>query len=109
MFSIQQGDTEHEKQRKKTAMTETHTPLESSPTIAPPDYGKYQHHLDKFDLTEAQKQELLLTIWNIVTAFAEIGFGMDATTLALKSICGEAFENASNQAPDRLYLNHQKD
>lgn len=90
-------------------MTNPQPPCETSPSIAPPDYGKYQHHLDKFDLTEAQKQELLLTIWNIMTTFVELGFGMDATTFALKSICGEDFESASHPIPDPLYSDNKID
>lgn len=87
-------------------------PLETSPPSimeANPDFGKYQHHLQEFDLTQDQQQELLVTLWQIMTQFVDLGFGRDATTLALKSICGESFDNASPDAGSALYLNKEKD
>lgn len=36
----------------------------------------YMHHLDGSDLTEAQKAELLGTIWQIVVHFVDLGLGL---------------------------------
>jgi 5-methyltetrahydrofolate--homocysteine methyltransferase len=35
-----------------------------------PEFKKYQHHLDGFDLSEPQKAELLQTLWTIMESFA---------------------------------------
>ena len=42
---------------------------------------KYMSHVEDFDLTEEQKIELLQTLWTIMEAFVDIGFGVDAVQL----------------------------
>ncbi len=37
----------------------------------------YLADLEAFDLSEAQKRELLQTLWNIMCAFVDIGWGVD--------------------------------
>lgn len=70
------------------------------------DASKYMHELDGFDMSEAQKEELLGTIWSIMRAFVELGFRAD--------ICGQLFEGADPalDAPqdgvDLDHSNHQK-
>ncbi len=81
-----------------------HAPIPDELPIASPELEKYRHHLDEFDLTEEQKDELLVTLWQIMTQFVDLGFGRDATTLALKSICGEDFEPAPLDDEFDLYL-----
>lgn len=44
----------------------------------PLDVNKYRSHVENFDLTEEQKLELLETLWSIMTAFVDLGFGADA-------------------------------
>lgn len=41
------------------------------------DPAKYRAEVDDFDITEAQKQELLLTLWSIMRSFVELGFSVD--------------------------------
>ena len=41
------------------------------------DPAKYAAEMDLFDITEAQKQELLLTLWSIMRSFVELGFTVD--------------------------------
>ena len=81
-----------------------HVPIPEELPAGSPDLEKYRHHLDEFDLTEEQKQELLITLWQIMTQFVDLGFGQDATTLALKAICGEEFESAPLDDEFELYL-----
>jgi len=81
-----------------------HVPIPDELPADSPDLEKYRHHLDELDLTEEQKQELLITLWQIMTQFVDLGFGRDATTLALKSICGEDFECAPLDDEYDLYL-----
>lgn len=39
---------------------------------------RYGEHLPDDDLSEAQKKEFLLALWNIMRAFAEVGFSLKA-------------------------------
>ena len=55
------------------------------PNLKPPypvslqlDLEKYLPELDQFDITDAQKVELLKTLWNIMRGFVEMGYGIDA-------------------------------
>ena len=41
------------------------------------DPSKYRAEVDQFDITEAQKQELLITLWSIMRSFVELGFNVD--------------------------------
>ena len=84
-----------------------HAPIPDELPIASPELEKYRHHLDEFDLTEEQKDELLVTLWQIMIQFVDLGFGRDATTLALKAICGENFEAAPLDDEYDLYLKEQ--
>jgi len=40
------------------------------------DYDLYLHHLEHSDLSDAQKKELLDTLWNIIVSFVDMGFGV---------------------------------
>lgn len=40
------------------------------------DFEKYMHFLDDPSLSDAQKQELLETIWSILLQFVDLGFGI---------------------------------
>lgn len=92
--------------QKAEAMNE-HIPLPEQLPADSNELEKYRHHIDEFDLTEEQKQELLITLWQIMTQFVDLGFGRDATTLALKAICGEDFEAAPLDDEYDLYLKDQ--
>lgn len=50
------------------------------------DPAEYMDDLEGFDMTEAQKIELLQTLWSIMGAFVELGF----TT----NICEQLFEDS---------------
>lgn len=41
------------------------------------DPERYRAEVDLFDLTEAQKRELLMTLWSIMRSFVELGFTVD--------------------------------
>lgn len=45
------------------------------------DPEKYRAHLEEFEFTEAQQNELLETLWYILRTFVDIGFGLDAVQL----------------------------
>lgn len=44
---------------------------------AGPDLGKYRRHVEHFDLTDAQKADLLLAVWRIMQSFVDRAFGDD--------------------------------
>lgn len=42
------------------------------------DAEEYLAHMSEFDLSEEQARELLATLWNIMAAFVDLGFGVDS-------------------------------
>jgi len=42
-----------------------------------PDIKKYRRFVDRFDLTEEQKIEVILAVWQVVEGFAYRAFGLD--------------------------------
>ncbi|MGD1923369.1 MAG: hypothetical protein ACFB03_04160 [Paracoccaceae bacterium] len=51
--------------------------------------AKYQHFLDKADISEDQKAEFLANFWQIVVAFVDLGFGVHPVQQA----CGKLSES----------------
>lgn len=47
------------------------------------DPARYRAELDAFDLTDAQKNEMLATLWSIMCGFVELGFSVDVCTALL--------------------------
>ena len=43
--------------------------------IMTPDFEKYRHYVDGFDLTEERKQELMQTVWSIMESFVDQAWG----------------------------------
>ncbi len=69
------------------------------------DEGDYKAHLDNSDLTEAEKAkviETLQTLWNIMSAFVDMGWGLDNMRLFFP----ELFNHTANEkfAPDSSTL-----
>lgn len=50
----------------------------SGPPSIEVDCLKYAGHLEGTDLTQSQKHELLQELWNIVTGFVQLGWGLTA-------------------------------
>ncbi|QLH40629.1 MAG: hypothetical protein HWD60_19165 [Defluviicoccus sp.] len=44
--------------------------------VMPPDLEKYRPYVDGFDLSEAQKAELIHSVWAIMESFADRAFGL---------------------------------
>ena len=42
-------------------------------------FANHREFLEDMDMTEAQKQEFLQALWDIVTGFVELGFGTHPT------------------------------
>lgn len=72
----------------------------AAPLVLEPD--DYRHHLDDFDLTEEQQNELLETLWSIMSIFVDIGWGVDTVQMFFPDIFAEV-------APDSEKLLESKD
>lgn len=64
------------------------------------DPADYREHLGSCPITEAQKDELLRALWDIMCAFVDLGWGIDAVSLVL--------QNASSSAPDSIEREQSK-
>ncbi len=69
------------------------------PLVLSIDYEKYEHYLEDSNLTEAQKQEFLQALWNIIVNFVDLGFGVHPVQQAIAASCGKEQEIL---AKDRL-------
>lgn len=58
----------------------------TSNRASPEDLREYLAFLDDTNLSEAQKIELLQTLWSIMSAFVDLAFGTDPVQQALTSI-----------------------
>jgi len=45
--------------------------------VAEFDADQYRHHLDEYELTQAQEDELLEALWHIMSTMVDIGWGVD--------------------------------
>lgn len=61
-----------------------------APRLDPSDYLE---DMSEFDFSEAQKQELLETLWSIMGSFARMGFNVD--------LCGLIFEGFNEASAPR--------
>lgn len=55
---------------------ETHCGVETTPPSLTIDWELYASYLDESDLTDDQKKEFIETLWSIVVAFVDLGFGV---------------------------------
>ncbi|MGR9088247.1 MAG: hypothetical protein ACU841_14415 [Gammaproteobacteria bacterium] len=66
----------------------------------PLDVNKYQSHVEDFDLTEEQKLELLETLWSIMTAFVDLGFGADAVQYIFRDTGPNSLNSDGDEGKD---------
>jgi hypothetical protein len=57
-----------------------HAPPKPTLTV---DVEKYQSFLDGADMSEAQKEEFLQSLWSIIVSFVDLGFGVHP----LQAVC----------------------
>ena len=60
------------KKGKEPQNKKTYAPVSGNRPVITVDYEKYGHFLEGSDLTEAQKQEFLQTLWNIIVEFVSV-------------------------------------
>jgi len=72
------------------------------------DVEKYQEYLDGTAMTNAQKEEFLQSMWQIIVSFVELGFGVHP----LQEVCGKDGKSATqsaNGAFDAVHSGQPKD
>ncbi|MGB6228957.1 MAG: hypothetical protein WBF53_02380 [Litorimonas sp.] len=64
------------------------------------DVSAFLHHFEGMELTEAEEHEVLHALWEIMCRFVEVGFGLDAYTLAKQSTgaCGKLVADAADES-----------
>ena len=62
------------------------------------DFEEYLHFLDDEEISEADKRELLQTLWNIVCEFVALGFGVHPVQQA-RNPCGQVPDSSPKSAP----------
>ena len=71
-------------------------PLQA-PTLA---LERYRHLLDDSELTEAQADELLAVLWNLMVQFVDLGFGVNT----IPKYFGPFSDSMENEGADMLSL-----
>lgn len=64
--------------------------------------AKYREYVEGFDLSEEQQAELLQTLWSIMCAFVDIGFGVDSVQRCIPALA-ELTAAASGNEVENTY------
>lgn len=62
----------------------------------------YANDLRDLDLTEEQRQELLKTLWSIMSMMVDLGWGLDTVQMFLPNL----FNQTGNNPNDKLMLDN---
>ena len=81
--------------------------IDGKPVQLDVDLMRFAHHLDHSDLSEDQKQEYLGIFWNLVMAFVDLGYGINAAQMACGNLT-KSFEKEGGSQPDSLHLEHSQ-
>lgn len=94
---------------EKLRLTEEWASSQALPVVEPPkcDIEKYRKHVQEFDLTPEEESELLKSLWLIMAAFVDMGFGVDSIQIlsASKQEQGLAPASGKNGQEERLKPN----
>lgn len=71
--------------------------LSTKPTMRV-DVERYQKYLDDSDMSAAEKEEFLQTLWQIMMSFVELGYGVHP----LQEVCGKDAGTVSGRAKDAM-------
>jgi hypothetical protein len=73
--------------KTKIDLNEQWLSAQERPAAAIPecDVEKYREHIKNLDLTEVEQIELIKTLWPIMAAFVDLGFGIDSVQLLSSS------------------------
>lgn len=56
-------------------------PSADGPVLGPSDLARYGHHLEDLDITEAESEAFLGSLFVILQAFVDMGFGVSPVTI----------------------------
>ncbi len=76
-----------------------------------PDLQKYLPYVEAFDLTEAQKAELIHSVWSLMEGFVDRAFGDDPVQLCLAeqaSLDSNGAEDALESQPHSLSIDFKE-
>lgn len=75
--------------KSKIDLNEQLLSAQDRPAVAIPecDVEKYREHIKNLDLSEEEQTELLKTLWPIMAAFVDLGFGIDSVQLLSSLPC----------------------
>lgn len=71
--------------------------LSSKPTMTV-DVERYQKFLDGSDMSQAEKEEFLQMLWQIIVSFVELGYGVHP----LQEVCGKDAGTVSGRAKEAM-------
>ena len=86
------GHTEYTTNRDQMDMPETENALAPLPF----EFEKYEPYIRDLDVTDEQARELLEALFNIMSAFVDMGFGLDSTQSILGSMIEKVAEDSEN-------------
>jgi hypothetical protein len=66
------------------------------------DVALYQAWLDGAELSDAEREAFLESLWSIMVAFVDLGFGVHPMQQAAPAICGQICEFDDDANPDVL-------
>ena len=95
-----------ELERSETGTSPARAPNEQSVGVLPLDVKKYQSHLEDFDMTEEQKLELLETLWSIMAAFVDLGFGRDSVQCIFQSFGSNSLNSEGDEVKGMKQSSH---
>lgn len=64
------------------------------------DPDDYRAELKELNLTREQEDEFLVLLWNLISHFVDIGFGIEATQLVIAAHFAECFETENGEDGD---------
>lgn len=73
--------------------------LQKAPSVLPFDAERYMEHITDLDMTHAQKVEFLRVLWDIMSAFVDLGFGVDSV---IPILVQRASENGANALQETI-------
>ena len=74
---------------------DTTTEARRSPPVITFDYDLYAHYMADEDLTEDEKEEFLLNLWNLIVEFMSLGFEIHPLQQAQEA-CGKLSKKRRN-------------
>ncbi|QQG35158.1 MAG: hypothetical protein HYS17_06180 [Micavibrio aeruginosavorus] len=72
--------------------------LEQVQSVLPFDAERYMANIADLDMTYAQKVEFLRVLWDIMSAFVDLGFGVDSVIPIIAKRASESCADALQQA-----------